>query len=163
MKKLSIVALAMALTLAMACMSFGATATGILNVSATVVATCSVSTTAVNFGNYQGADLYSTGDVAVTCSQGTPYNIALDAGQNFDGSRKIGNGVDAIPYALCQYGPCVGQWGDASYGDTYSAGYSLADTGNGASQSHTVYGWLLGTGPVSPGNYTDVVNVTVYY
>jgi spore coat protein U-like protein len=174
MKKLSVFLLTFVLILLLAGISFGATATGTLNIGAAVLPTCSVSTTAVNFGNYSGAAVYSNGDITVTCPSGTPYNIALDAGQNsfgnIDGVRAISNGLDRLYYELLKNSG--EEWGDFDYALTYGMGTSLADTGNGTAQQHTVLGWLPGPNPffspqnpavVSPGTYTDVVNVTVYY
>jgi spore coat protein U-like protein len=170
MKKLSIISLALVLTLAMAGICFGATASGTLNVSATVVPTCSVSTTPVNFGNYDSANnISATGDITVTCPSNTPYHIALDAGQNYTSCGWIGalrvicdGAGNGVPYELAQDSTFT-RWGDSDYANTYSAGMSLADTGNGAAQSHAVYGLLIGIGTVPPGIYTDVVGVTVYY
>jgi spore coat protein U-like protein len=165
MRKLSIITLALVLTLAMAGMSFGSTATGTLNVSATVVPTCSISTAPVTFGNYDGVTfLYSNGDITVTCASGTPYHISLDAGQHSNGWRSISNGVDRLYYGLYKNMSEGGvEWGDADYANTYPDGASLADTGNDAAQAHTLYGALWLSGSVSPGTYTDVVQVTVYY
>jgi spore coat protein U-like protein len=168
-KKLTIISFALVLTLAMAGMSFGATAAGTLNISATVVPTCSVSTTAVNFGsNYDGtSDVLANGDVAVTCPSNTPYHIALDGGQNYLGGspRLISDGAGhSLWYLLHQDNGFTTIWGDNDYANTYPYGSSLADTGNGVAQAHTVYGSLLAPQPTpSPGSYTDVVNVTVYY
>jgi spore coat protein U-like protein len=165
MKKLSIVSLALVLMLAMAGISFGATATGTLNVSATVVPTCSVLTTAVNFGAYDGSYVQTQGDITVTCAQDTPYNIALDAGMNYNvsngGYRTMANGTNYLNYALWK-STGTEYWGDSDYADTFPA-TSLADTGNGAAQAHTVIAGIVPGQTVPTGSYTDVVNVTVYY
>jgi spore coat protein U-like protein len=165
MKKLSLVSLALVLTLAMAGMSFGATAAGTLNVSATVVPTCSVSTTPVNFGNYDGSYIYTFGDVTVTCAQGTSYHIALDAGQAPDGSgyRRMSNGTNYLLYALGNINVPGVNWGDADYANTYPYGMSYPDTGNGVAQAHSVTAELVPGQNVPTGPYSDVVNVTVYY
>jgi spore coat protein U-like protein len=146
----------------MAGMSFGATATGTLNVSATVVPTCTVSTTLVNFGNYDGSYISTFGDVTVTCASGTPYHIALDAGLAYDGNayRRMSDGVNNLMYQLSHAGEL---WGDADYANTYHGGSSLADTGNGAAQAHQVTAELIAGLTVPAGAYNDVVNVTVYY
>jgi spore coat protein U-like protein len=145
--------------------AYAATATGTLNVSATVVPTCSISTTAVNFGNYDGNYNYTYGDITVTCAQGAPYHIALDCGQNYrgGGERFISSDVGILAYMLYQDKGYSAQWGDVDYNASYPYGKSLADTGNGADQAHTVYGVLLKDSMASPGTYTDVVNVTIYY
>jgi spore coat protein U-like protein len=132
-----------------------------LNVSATVLPACSASVTPVNFGNYSGDYLYANGDITVTCLQGTPYHIALDAGRNY---RQISNGMNGLlSYSL--YKDMSGtEWGDSDYANTYPRGSSLTDWGTGFSQAHTVYGVLRGGQTASEaGTYSDTVQVSIYY
>ncbi len=141
-----------------------ATATGTLDVSATVGAVCSVTTTAVAFGPYSGAEINMTGGVSVTCTNLTPYNITLDAGQHYAaGYRTIAQGLESMPYVLFTPNGDPEEWGDMGYGGTYAFGIPVADTGNGAAQPHTVNARLLAGASVSSGTYNDVVGVTVHY
>jgi spore coat protein U-like protein len=164
MKKLIISLFIMALVISLSGAAYGATTTGILDVSANVVPVCTVSTTAVSFGSYDGtAAVLENGDVTVNCATGTLYNIALDAGLNFAGGwRNISDGVNFISYALYK-DTIATEWGDFDFANTYTTGSSVGDTGAGTSQPHIVYGKLFGAvlGPTGP--YTDVVTVTVHY
>ncbi|NOT98288.1 MAG: spore coat protein U domain-containing protein [Sideroxydans sp.] len=142
-----------------------------LNVSATVAVDCTVTTTAVNFGN-MNATQYSgaSGDVSVTCTTGTPYTITLDSGLNLYGTtRQMKNTADGV--SLAQYALFTingSWWGDAGYANIYPWAGGVADTSNGAVQPHPVYGQAIATSattglPVPAGAYSDTVNVTVNY
>jgi len=146
-------------------MSNAATETGQLQVSATVVAACTVSTTAVNFGNVTGVNTeYSTGDVTVNCANGLPYHIALDAGLNYASPyRKLAGSGYFADYRLGKVGT-ADQWGDSDYANTYPGGASLADTGDGTNQAHPVRAWLDPfSGIPAETVLTDTVTVTVHY
>jgi spore coat protein U-like protein len=166
MKKLIISLFIMALGISLSGAAYGGTETATLDVSVNKVVACTVSTTAVNFGDTDGTTmLYADGDVTVNCTPGAPYNIALDAGQNYDTAlgRILSYGVNTISYGLTQDPGYQTQWGDSDFANTFDEGSSLADTGDGTDQPHTVYGYV-GTGNNVPaGTYTDVVTVTVYY
>lgn len=162
--------LAMAMTLSLGLAGIGAanatTTTGSLNVNATVGAVCSVTTIPVNFGLYSGAAINTTGGVSVTCTNGTAYNIALDAGAHYDGGsgyRTIAQDAETMPYVLFTPDGDPNEWGDAGYAGTYAFGNPVPDTGNGAAQPHVVNARLLAGAAVSAGSYNDVVGVTVHY
>lgn len=145
-------------------------ASSTLNISATVAIDCTVTTTAVNFGNLSATQAtFSNGDISVTCSSGVPYRIALDAGLNLDalGFRNIKQvvGTAAVRYALSSINvPFWVEWGDSDFTNTISRGASVADTGIGSPQSHTVYGYAATIGVASlSGAYSDTVTVTVNY
>jgi spore coat protein U-like protein len=164
MKKLIISLFIMVLGISLSGAAYGATATEFLNVSANVVPACTVSTTAVNFGDTDGsADVFANGDVTVNCSSGIQYNIALDAGLNYDLiSRRVSDGVNYIRYELYKDAANANQWADSDFANTYPFGLSVPDTGDGTDQPHIVYGYLSSpSGPV--GTYTDVITVTVHY
>lgn len=141
-----------------------ATTTGTLDVSADVVGVCTVASTAVNFTGYDGSTVaYANGGLTVNCPDGTAYQVALDAGGNYDGAnRRLSGGSGSISYLLYQNSSLATSWGDAGYGDTYPAGVVLNATGTGNDQPHAVYG-VLSASTAPPGTYTDVVNVTVHY
>ncbi|HMD03473.1 MAG TPA: spore coat protein U domain-containing protein [Candidatus Baltobacteraceae bacterium] len=87
--------------------STAATAPGTLNVSATVVSNCSLTTTAVAFGNYDPSAALANqtaGAITVTCTKGQVItNIALAGGQNQAGTqRNMKNGGNTLPYSLFQ-------------------------------------------------------------
>jgi spore coat protein U-like protein len=163
-----VILMALAMVLAVSGAASAATQTANLNVSATVAVVCTVSTTVIDFGVLSSVDItLANGDVTVACATGVPYWIALDAGTNFvGGSRAVsieGVGPDFVQYALFKDFPTDTDWGDADFANTFPGGSSMADTGNGTAQSHTVYGVISPSESQPPGTYTDTVVVTVYY
>jgi spore coat protein U-like protein len=167
MKKLIISLFIMALGVTFAGAAHGATKTATLDVSVNVVPVCTVSTTAVDFGDYDGSiDVFANGDVTVNCPIDVSYNIALDAGQNAAVGRAVSDGVNGIGYELHQDSNLAFPWGDSDFASTYTSGPSLFDTGDGSDQPHPVYGAMLAFPPgftTPTGAYTDVVTVTVHY
>lgn len=134
--------------------------TDTLNMSATVEPTVSVSVTAIAFGISDGISTKTAnGAVAVTCTTGYSYTIKLAGGDNIlTGLRRLANGANYIAYKLFKEVGLTTEWGDA--GATH-AGTAVSDTGNGSSQTHTVYGQLQTFGASAVGSYTDAVTVTV--
>jgi len=139
--------------------AFAGTASANLAISATIVATCTIGTTPVAFGNYTGTLNNSNGGVSVQCTNTTPYTIALDAG--------TGTGATVTTRAMT--GPGSAQLGYGLYSDsahTINWGNSLATnwvsgTGNGSSQSYTAYGQIPAGQYLAPGSYNDTVVATV--
>lgn len=136
-----------------------------VGVGARVVASCMVETMPVDFGNYTGVEQRAEGDIRVRCTAGAVYNITLDAGANLIGLwRGITNGSgNRMNYGIFKLSNYTGLWGDNNYDSTYGFGSSLADSSNGAWQSHPVYGKLFGGQSYSAGTFSDTVNVTVHY
>ena len=143
-----------------------ATTTGTLDVSATVGATCTVTTSAVAFSTTTApsAQPVANGSVTVNCPVQTSYSIALDAGQNYNASvgRQLSDGNNnLIGYDLYSDPNFSSPWGDD--GATVQAS-SVSDTGDGSDQAHTVYGALvLPANAYVAGQYDDTVNVAVNY
>lgn len=149
-----------------------ATATANLGVSATVVAVCVVAAVPVAFGVYDPASASATdatGAVTLTCTPGTTYSVALDAGAtpsaagNVMTRRMKANASDYLPYQLyIDVGRTTTVWGDGANGSNINptSGSILA---TGLPQSYNVYG-RIGTGTyVAAGAYLDAVVVTVTY
>ena len=146
---------------------YAGTETGTLDISANVVAVCTVTTSPVNFGDVTGElpETYANGDVTVNCPEGQAYNIALDAGLYYDGNyRFVGSSSPEVPYMLFKEAARSNEWGDSDFSNTFPYGSSIADTGTGVAQAHTVYGVLSGFSSVPAGTaLTDAVTVTVHY
>jgi spore coat protein U-like protein len=165
---------ASALSLLAVSPSLGDSAT--VGVSATVVNTCTVTATAVAFGDYDpmaanvSAPLKASGAVALACTRGAAPSVGLGPGANGDGSarrmRGAGSGLltyelykpsSTAPGAGCLYGsPAV--WSD-------SAGGLLAP---GAVEDRKPRAYRIcgqvGAGQSPPaGSYTDTVVVTVNF
>jgi len=149
-----------------------------MNVTGTIVATCTVSTAPLNFGTFSAiAETLANTTITVNCSNGTPYRIDIDAGVNYlpaiigAGRRNMktgrapADGTNVAPYLLSQT-PIPGgiEWGDN--GATYCPTCTPAVTGKngigtGAAEIHTVYGDVFGG--AATGNYHDTLTVTVNY
>lgn len=145
-----------------------ATATGAINVTATVQATCTISTTDLAFGSYTGNQILSTGTVVVTCSNTTPYNITANTGLHHQqGSSTyddymIGPSGALLLYNFYQDSAHTTIWGSTIGTDSKSG------TGNGNPQTYTANGvlWAGNSQPravFTPGVYTDTLTFTISY
>jgi spore coat protein U-like protein len=131
-----------------------------LQVSVTVVTSCIVSTTSVVFGNSSGALKDFTGGVSVTCTNGMPYTIALDAGSGSGAtvaSRKLTNAAQAsqtFNYLFYQDSTYRVVWGNTTGTDTVDS------TGTGSAQSFSVYGRIFTDQYLEAGAYVGTVTVS---
>ena len=140
-----------------------ATATSTFKVQLTLTSSCVINSTAtLNFGS-QGvlvANVNGTSTLAVQCTNTTPYNIGLDQGQGSGATvavRKMSSGANTITYTLYSDTNRTVLWGNTVGTNTVAA------TGNGASQSYTIYGQVPPQNTPAPAVYTDTVTVTVTY
>lgn len=145
------------------------TATDNLAVSADVTASCTITTTALAFGNYDpvvahaSTPLDGTGTVTVACTTGSPVTITLGQGANPDASstaiaplRRLINGVDFLNYSLFSDAGRTAVWGDDLTVD-------VETTGTGIAEDHTVYGRIAAGQNMPAGAYTDTVVATVTF
>lgn len=156
--------LAMPVILAGAANAQSTTAPQDLGVSITISEECAVSNVVpVAFGSHGdlAADVDAEGSVDVTCTAGTDYDIALDAG---DGSGATvatrlmtGPASATISYTLYPTDSYATAWGDSVGEDTQSG------TGTGEAVTHTIYGRVPTQTTPAPGDYTDTVAVVVHY
>jgi spore coat protein U-like protein len=150
-------------------------ATANLNVSATVVTNCRITTNDLGFGNYDpiGANaaspLQKSGSVVVACTQKTAPTVGLDTGKNAAGAvrnMKGGTGADLLPYeiyqpvsnaatAACAY---TTVWGNAG-----GALLSLTAAPSLAARTYNVCGQIAAAQDVPAGTYNDVVIATVNF
>jgi spore coat protein U-like protein len=154
---------ALAVALLVAPSAQAATATGSLNLSITISATCSVvSASAINFGTMGAiaANVDQTSTLTVNCSSTTPYTIGLSAGGGSGATvatRKMTSGANAVNYTLYRDAGRTLVWGTTIGTDT------LAGTGSGANQALTIYGRVPAQTVPPPGTYNDTVTVTITY
>jgi spore coat protein U-like protein len=141
--------------------AFATTTTSSFTVQVTIQASCTIlSASTLNFGT-QGvlaAAVNQTSTIAVQCTNTTPYNIGLNAGTATGATvttRKMTNGATTVNYALYGDSGRTTNWGNTVGTDTVAA------TGNGASQSYTVYGQVPAQTTPAPNTYTDTITVTV--
>ncbi len=132
-------------------------------VSATVIKKCTVTASPLNFGNSVGlltSAVNATTALGVQCSNGTPYNVGLDGGQNSGGNinaRKMALGASSIAYQLYQDSARSAVWGNTIGTNT------VTGTGTGITQSLTVYGQVPPQPTPPAGTYNDTITVTVTY
>jgi len=138
-----------------------ATSTTAVGVTATVQATCLISSTSLAFGVYTGVQLDSTATITVTCTNTTTYNVGLDAGTAVAATvttrQMTGPTAELLSYALFQDTSRTLNWGNTVLTDT------VAGTGSGAEQALTVYGRVAASQFVAPGAYTDTVTATITF
>lgn len=163
-KKLLSAALMLSSTLAAVGTAHAATATATLDVTALVGQACTVSTAPVVFNAMDPSwDTFANGSVTVTCNPGTPFDIALSAGMNYNGATWLrgvkDSGGNRLDYDLGST-PGGQPWGDN--GLTHWAPTLIAQA-TGAADVFTVYGLLFGGQFAPNGVYSDVINVTVNY
>jgi spore coat protein U domain-containing protein, fimbrial subunit CupE1/2/3/6 len=138
-----------------------ATATTTFNVSAAVQATCLMSASNLGFGSYSGSAVATSTTLSVTCTNGTSYNIGLNAGTAAGATvttrAMTGPGGATLSYALYQDSGHATNWGNTVGTDTKSG------SGNGSAQTLTVYGNLAGNQYPTPGGYSDTITATITY
>lgn len=148
--------------------SWSATASNTFQVTATVISSCTVSGTTLNFGNNidpfsAATPLDSTSTLTVACTNTTPYQVALSAGTNAGGatnfgSRAIKNGSNTLAYQLYSDASRTTVWGNGT-----NSSAQVSGSGSGGNQSLNIYGRLPSLSGAVPGSYTDTVTVTITY
>jgi len=142
------------------------TATANLGVDATVLGTCTITTTPVAFGNYEATAvgaLEGTGSVILTCAEGTAANVTLGEGVNpFSAApatplRQMAMGESRLAYFLYQDETRAVVWGD-----TVATGVPQVGTG-AAGTPLVVYGSVTPGQNAPIGTYSDIVVATVTF
>ncbi len=140
------------------------TATTSFTVQMTINGQCVINSASnIDFGanGVINANVDATGTLVVQCTNGTTYNIGLNAGTGTGATvaqrRMTGPGAAVINYGLFRDSGHATVWGNTIGTDTQ------AGTGNGAAQSLTVYGRVAPQTTPAPGSYTDTVTVTLTY
>ena len=140
------------------------TKTAQFQVSVTIVGECNAITPLpVNFGANVGAaftqPINAEAQISVLCTANTPYSIALNGGlYGTPVSRLMDSAGTKLSYGLFSDAARITYWGDGT------TGVRVSGTGNGSTQSITVYGQLPVPGAVpKPGTYTDTVTATLTY
>jgi spore coat protein U-like protein len=144
-----------------------AVSTSNLAVSATINDACTITTTALAFGNYDHnatSDSPGTGSVTETCTNGTAATITLGQGLNptlasVDGvpERQMASGTNRMAYFLFSDEGAGTLWGN-----TPATGVAQTGTGN-AGTTLTVYGFITAGQNVHVGAYADTVVATVTF
>ena len=139
------------------------TATDSFGVQVTVVDDCNITATnTLDFGT-QGAlsaAVDATTTFQVQCTDGTGYEIALDAGLGTGATtttRLLSNGGDTIDYQLFSDSGRTTNWGNTSAVDT------VTGTGDGTTLTFTVYARMPAQDTPGAATYTDTIGITVTF
>jgi spore coat protein U-like protein len=142
------------------------TATNTFNVTANIVAACTVTATNLGFGPYSpsGATaVTNTSTINTFCTVGTPYTLSLNVGTgggSFTTTRKMANGASLMNYNLYTSAALTTVWGD---GTNSTATVGGTGTGLLTAAPSTVYGSIPVGQDLPTGNYTSTIIVTVTY
>lgn len=166
--------LAVATLLVNAGLVHAATATATLNVTASVSANCTISTTPVAFGAYEpvaGGNILAEGSVVVACTKAaTGLSVALGNGSYYASSTRNLNGSassDKLAYSLKL--PTGTAPGDAC--PAFAAGtawintstLALTSPSGKAARTYKVCGQLASGQDVSVDSYADTVVATINF
>jgi spore coat protein U-like protein len=122
---------------------------------------CTVSTSGLNFGNY---DVFSslnddiTATINVNCPSDTAYSIWLSSGSGTFSSRTLTNDSHVLLYNLYLDSARLTIWGDGSAGTA-----TVSGTGTGSNVATTVYGRVPAGQNAWLGPYADLVTITVNF
>jgi len=141
-----------------------ATTTNTFQAKITIQADCEVTSPPdLDFGTkgLLNNNVDQTSTFNVKCTQGTDYDVGLDAGTTSGGStttRKMTDGSgNTVDYKMFSDSGRTTNWGDTVNTDTVNA------TGSGSDQAYTIYGRVPPQATPPVGNYTDTVTITVTY
>ncbi|HSN04810.1 MAG TPA: spore coat U domain-containing protein [Nitrospira sp.] len=143
-------------------------ASSAFGVSASVIASCTITTTNMGFGNYDPVSANATtpattnGTVTIACTRGTNPRIDLNAGSN--SANAVGTtramaaaGPSYLSYELYQDGTYTTVWGVNTNGFSPGVVTTLAAT------PYTIYGRIPAGQDRAVGNYTDTITATVNF
>lgn len=130
-------------------------------ITATIQAACSISATNLAFGSYTGAALNGQSQISLTCTNGLPWNVGLNAG-TFPGAtvttrRMTGPGTSSMAYSLYRDAARTLNWGNTVGTNT------LTGTGTGSAQTVNVYGRVPASQTLPTGGYQDTIIATVTF
>jgi len=138
-----------------------ATSTTTFDVTATIIASCTIAATNLTFGNYDplsATDLDATSTISVTCSNAAPYDVRLNGGASGStAARTMLNGANTLNYQMYSDSGRTTVWGN-------TAPTGVSGTGIGSNQDITVYG-RVANGQTTPpvGAYMDTITATITY
>jgi spore coat protein U-like protein len=141
------------------------TVTTNFTVTVLVQAACAFySTTNLSFGTYTGLLVNATSSLTLQCTDTTPYNVGLNAGNGAGATvtnrEMTGPGSSVLNYALFQDAARSINWGNTVGTDTESGTDSSPF---GVPIPFTVYGQLAAGQFSKPGAYSDVIIATVTF
>jgi spore coat protein U-like protein len=142
-----------------------ATRSTTFTVTLTLQNDCQIAANALNFGTSGviAANIDQTTTLTVTCTNGAPYNVGLDAG-SVSGStvaarllQSPATGTPTVGFQLYRDSARSLVWGQTVGTDT------LGGTGTGAAQTLTVYGRVAPQNTPAAGTYSSTVTTTITF
>lgn len=133
----------------------------VVMLSHSTYAACSLTLTPLNFGVYVKAEATSIStDIMLNCDDGDTYSIRASSGNSMFASRHLllMDGEEKLTYNLFTDAAHTTVWGDGTRGTIVITG-----TANDSTMIHTVYGQVPANQDLSPGRYTDRIDVTVEF
>ncbi len=164
MKRILLIAVIM---IALPTMAFGATKTTDMLAYGTVLPAgeCTLSGGNLGFGNMTppiSSNIDTAGSLYVTCPADTPYNISISTGGSGTYSPRQMSELltpsNKMNYNIYTDTTWTTIWGDGTGGTA-----TVPGTGNGAMQYLNVYGRVSPQPTPAPGDYQDVVTITLTY
>ncbi|KAF1708554.1 spore coat protein U [Pseudoxanthomonas kalamensis DSM 18571] len=145
------------------CLSGGGSGSGIVSyytgVAATFANTCHIVVASdMDFGTAPAltGNVDQTSTIQLECPVGTSWQVRLDNGNHATGNtRRMASGGNFVTYNLYRNAARTQRWGNNN-------GSDVDGSGNGATQTLTVYGRVPAQAAVS-GTYTDTITVTLVY
>jgi spore coat protein U-like protein len=150
--------------------AFATTTTQQFTVQLQIQAQCVINSTAtLDFGTagvLGGAggstNTDQTSTLKVQCTNGTTYDIGLDAGTTSGGAVSQRLLVGGTSAATIRYNLYTTAGRNVVWGNTVSTD-TVPSTGTGAQQTFTIYGRVPPQNTPIPDTYTDLVTVTITY
>ena len=162
MKKPLVITYAISCLFGMSLSASAAVEEGTLNITATVIAQCTITTTPVAFGEISPTQAATaTGSITISCDDdNTLDSVTLDGGNNESGgTRQMTDNADHyVPYTLSVGGSSVAPDGDIASSFTLIGGgpYEASADVEGGIAAVVAPGREVG-------DYSDAVTITVTY
>lgn len=143
--------------------ALGAEATTTMDVSLVIEGGCSISASSMVFPTPTALEsLSTTAQIDIICTNGTPFEIGLDAGAHSTdvAARELQDAasLETITYSVYKSGSHAVVWGNTQGVDT------VTDAGSGFVQQFSAYGQIPVPATIpSAGTYTDTINAFVYF
>jgi spore coat protein U-like protein len=163
-KKAAIAAMIAGSALAASPGLFAASKTATIQVTLTIQNDCTIAANPLDFGStgVLAGNLDQATNLSVTCTTGTPYNIALDAGttpNSVISARTLENAAltGVVQYNLYRDLSRTQLWGQTVGSDTVSG------IGNGNLQTIPVFGRVPAQPTPAADTYTSTVTATIMF
>ena len=143
--------------------NYAATATTTIAVTATVVNTCLVTATPLNFGVYaSNANSDTTSTIAVTCTGANTYSLDLNAGTGAAATTTTrvmtGTPTGTLNYKVFSDTTRTTNWGTGAGNNVTGSTTGVADP-----KTHTAFGRVSSGQAPDAGTYADTITVTLTY